>query len=413
MLTIPANDTLIGFTLGVDIGTAKVGAYAAAAKAFTAFLGYQGQPLYRNYIYPNITNSDWILKTASGMGAPMHWAMPAGPGDLAPQDILAGAADVRYQWLGQQMVQYGFGQGIFNPGLEGSGNNFPNTAGKIGDDLYGKLVGYGIAQLRKVPGWDQYCTWNYSVADCGDPSRPLVKNPDAAFAGCQSVINGIEMDQYDVGGYTKQGWTAQDHAACWKNDVLPRLMKQLAFADKYGLRMGVGESASMIKSDGHGGGDSRYYLDHVAAWIDQYNPSHWFFYVGQNLPGDNCRWAAPATKDGLAWSVDPLFAKETAPAMRTQFDPARFKDKNVSPYVQIKALQAQVAGVQQQLATAQAQIATDQATVAGLQAQIATLQATLDALQAQNSSLQAQNSTVTTKLGVARDALAAATNALA
>jgi hypothetical protein len=366
LFTVADTDTVIGVVMGPDVGNDTVGSATKWLTAFQAWAGWAGKPMAGSYLYPNYDNSQWVLKIYQGAG-PMCWGSAVIPADQANftnpkkatssevatllSNVRAGKLDSRWKTLATTMVSLGHTDGIYRTGFEGNGNNFPGAAGVVGDAAYAEIMQRHLSVMKSVPGWNYLPEWNYSVHQ----AQANGLNPDAAW--CKQGIGVVGMDIYDVGGYTQQGWTATDHAAVWKGDILPQLEDQARFADKHGLRMGITEFGPLWKSDGHGGADARYFLDHLFAWVTANNPSHCFLFNGSNLPGDEARVAVPGPVGTYKFTDNPRYPT-AAPAVRELFDPSLFVGRSSMPMRALSAAKTQITNLTVQVSSLSAQVAT-------------------------------------------------------
>lgn len=400
MFTVPDTDTQIGVVLGPDIGNDNPGSATKWLTAFQTWAGWKARPMGGSYLYPQYDNSQWVLKVYQGAG-PMCWGSMLVPTDVTatwanPKKptatetaalmalVRSGALDKRWRDLATTMVSLGHTTGIYRPGFEGNGNNFPGSAGQIGDANYAEIMSRHITTMRGVTGWDFNVEWNYTVRAATQNGL----NPDKAWVSGNALVNTVGLDVYAVGGYTMQGWTAANHDQVWKGDILPTLEAQMAFADKRGLRLGITEFGPLWKSDGHGEGDDRYFLDHLYGWIMANVPAWAFLFNGVNLPGDEARVAAPGPVGSYTFTDNARMKSVAAPAVKELFDPSLFILKSSSPTRKVATLAGQVAALKTQIAS-QVVPATAQSTIdAAVAAAVAPLQKQLTALQQQMTATQ-------------------------
>jgi hypothetical protein len=399
MFTVPDTDTQIGVVLGPDIGNDAAGSATKWLTAFQTWAGWKARPMGGSYLYPQYDNSQWALKVYQGAG-PMAWGSMVIPIDVVSKWanlkkptatevsalmalVRSGGLDKRWHDLAALMVSLGHTTGIYRTGFEGNGNNFAGSAGQIGDANYAEIMSRHITTMRGVTGWDFNVEWNYTVRSASQNGL----TPDKAWVSGAGLINTVGLDVYAAGGYTMQGWTAADHDQVWKNDILPILEAQMAFADKRGLRMGITEFGPLWKSDGHGEGDSRYFLDHLYGWIMANVPAWAFLFNGVNLPGDEARVAAPGAVGSYTFTDNARMKTTAAGAVKEMFDPSLFLGKSSSPTRKIVTLATQVGTLQKQIS--QAAPATPQTAIdAAVAAAVAPLQKQLTALQQQVTTAQ-------------------------
>jgi hypothetical protein len=403
MFTVPDTDTQIGVVIGPDIGNDAAGSATKWLTAFQTWAGWKARPMGGSYLYPQYDNSQWALKVYQGAG-PMCWGSMVVPIDVAAKWTVAkkpsaseitalmtlvrsGGLDKRWSDLAALMVSLGHTTGIYRTGFEGNGNNFVASAGQIGDANYAEIMSRHISVMRAVPGWDFNVEWNYTVRSATQNGL----NPDKAWVSGSGLINTVGFDIYAAGGYTLQGWTSANHDQIWKNELLPTLEAQMAFAEKRGLRMGITEFGPIWKSDGHGEGDDRYFLDHLYGWIMANVPAWAFLFNGSNLPGDEARVAKPGAVGTFTFTDNERMKINAAGAVKELFDPSLFVSKSSSPTRKVAALNGQITSLKSQLAAQTNPVApaTPQATIdAAVAAAVVPLQKQLTALQQQMTTTQ-------------------------
>jgi hypothetical protein len=275
---IADGDMQLMVALGAGAGLALNNANAHVRAWFKWLTGTAQDGGYVDYCYPNYTNSkNRMLNYAGSTGLAM-WSFFLWPQDFTDgtgawsgqgvgtqAKVDAGALDNAWKALAQQFVDAGLGNTGIRPGWEGDGGQ-SGAASAIGSANFGKSFARCITQMRTVNGFTPWVEWNFSIENVNHSTL----DADLAYPGDQ-YVDSIGVDIYDQGAY--YGWqfnginyTISSHAEVWAQELLRDLSTQYAFALKHDKPMGITESGPIIKTDGHGGGDTYSFNDMLSWW---------------------------------------------------------------------------------------------------------------------------------------------------
>lgn len=392
------TDTLIGFIPGADIdeGTgAVVGGYALTAPALKTLNQWDGLPIVGQYTYPaGGTNENWDFQKEHGATGPVNFKAFAIPQGYTIAQVKSGACDAIWTQRAQYMVAQGLGQGIYQPGYEGSDKNFSGSAGQVVDaSTVGSVVvngnhvlgapnwAYAISRqihvMRQVAGWDCWFDVNYDTRQAAGNGL----DPDPFHLITESFQSlGCEIYPYDDFSGTWSGSNPSDHARLMTY-VTSHMTGQKVLADKYGVPLMFGEFGPMINPNGHTSGDDPVFVKLVADWCKDVNNNVFCLMLYNGTTGDTSRvflW----NQSTKTYTVDTTKFPLSAAAIKANLDPADFINRTAptgTTYTQAQ-LDAAVAAQKAQdaassnagaLATLQASFDTQHALLTSTQTELA------------------------------------------
>lgn len=256
---------------GHAAGTAGVGVYRGAASpgqvgAFGTWLGRS--PTYAlDYFaggtWTDIESPDWWLNGWSGTPYNVEYSVPLIPGTGGTiQEGAAGTYNGHFQKLAQTLVAHGQGNVILRLGWEFNGSWYKWFAGNdpAAFAAYWRQI---VTTMRAVSPGLRF-DWNPTLGANGMSAAGV----EAAYPG-DAYVDYIGVDVYD------QSWGANytDPAARWNEFVTEKngLNWVTSFAGAHGKPITIPEWGLSIRSDGHGGGDNAYFIQHMYDWITANN----------------------------------------------------------------------------------------------------------------------------------------------
>lgn len=267
--------TFAGFSLSTAPGhaasSAGLGVYRGAASpgqvsAFGTWLGRSPNyalDFFAGDTWAQIEAPDWWLNSWQGSGYNVEYSVPIIPssgGSL--QEGANGAYNSHFQKLAQTLVSHGQGNAILRLGWEFNGSWYHWYAG---DDpasfaAYWRQV---VTTMRAVaPGLRfDWCP----TLGANDMSKTGV---EAAYPG-DLYVDYIGTDVYD------QSWGSNytDPAFRWNEFTTQQngLNWVASFSSEHGKPITIPEWGLSRRSDGHGGGDNAFFIQHMYAWINAHN----------------------------------------------------------------------------------------------------------------------------------------------
>jgi hypothetical protein len=263
---------------GHAAGSAGIGVYRGAASpgqvgAFGTWLGRSpGYALdfFAGDTWATIESPDWWLNSWSGTRYNVEYSVPIIPGTGGTlQEGAAGAYNSHFQKLAQTLVAHGQGNTILRLGWEFNGSWYKWYAGNdpAAFAAYWRQI---VTTMRAVSPGLRF-DWNPTNGANGMSATGV----EAAYPG-DAYVDYIGTDVYD------QSWGAHytDPAARWNEYVTQRngLNWVASFASAHGKPISIPEWGLSIRSDGHGGGDNAYFIQHMYDWITANNVAfHMYF----------------------------------------------------------------------------------------------------------------------------------------
>jgi hypothetical protein len=257
----PAN------TLGVYVG----GGNADGADQFGSWLGNdldRAIDFIDGSSWSTIESPSWFGSRWSGRGFRMDFSVPMIPdsgGSLAAG--ASGAYNSHFVKLAQDLVAHGQANAIIRPGWEFNGPWFQWYAGSA-PGAYAAYFRQIVTSMRSVQGQRFEFEWNPALGKLGVA-------PNRAYPG-DRYVDYIGLDVYD------NSWIAnwRNPRARWKTYMnQPHGLRwHRQFAARHGKPMTFPEWGVTTRPDGHGGGDSPYFISRMYEWIRTNNvAAHYYF----------------------------------------------------------------------------------------------------------------------------------------
>lgn len=281
----PAADAATSGTGATVASTAlaspELGVYTApgpraitGAAAYSAFTGRRVDRVLdflNQSSWLEITRNRWLLDPYTGSGYQLHLSVPMLPSSEPTSLAQCAAGDYDASWtqVGQNLVASGQDDATVRPGWEMNGGWYKwAAAGKVAD--YAGCFRSLVRAMRAVPG--QHFTFAFCV-NLGGGTFPA----EQAYPG-DAYVDYVGVDVYDTSWSVYPptadlSWqTARERAWAWIERGDHGLAFWSSFAIAHGKRLGIDEWALTWRSDGHGGGDDSYYVDHLLDYV--LDPSH-------------------------------------------------------------------------------------------------------------------------------------------
>ena len=270
-----------GFSLatpGHAASSAGLGVYRGAANpsqvgAFGTWLGRAPSyalDFFAGDTWTQIESPDWWLNSWQGSPYTVEYSVPIIPssgGSL--QEGATGAYNAHFQKLAQTLVAHGQGNAILRLGWEFNGSWYHWYAG---DDpasfaAYWRQI---VSTMRSVSPGLRF-DWCPTLGANGMWKTGV----DAAYPG-DSYVDYIGTDVYD------QSWGSNytDPAFRWNEFTTEQngLNWVSSFASQHGKPITIPEWGLSLRTDGHGGGDNSYFIQHMYDWITSHNVAfHMYF----------------------------------------------------------------------------------------------------------------------------------------
>jgi hypothetical protein len=242
-----------------------------------AFAASTGMPITGTVDFPperswaDMTGPGWLLNPYTGSGLALEYSLPLLPEGVdangKPWTLEAcanGAYNAYWSQLGRNLVAASLPATVIRPGWEFNGAWFRwNAVGKTASfvDCFRRVV----TTMRAVPGSQFRFDWNPNIGPASFPA-------DQAYPG-DAYVDVVGVDVYDVSwtAYPIPAGTSPDtaYAAAWswllKGDH--GLNFWSSFAQLHAKPMSITEWGVTWRSDGHGGGDDRDFIDRMLGFI--------------------------------------------------------------------------------------------------------------------------------------------------
>jgi hypothetical protein len=266
-----------GFALATVPGqaatSAGLGVYrgAAAPNAVSDFGAWLGRrpdyalDYFAGDTWAEIEAPDWWLTNWAGTPYTVEYSVPIIPqsgGTL--KEGAAGAYNSHFQKLAQTLVAHGQGNAILRLGWEFNGSWYKWYAGNDPAAFAGYWRQIVTTMRAVAPGLKFDWCPTLGVAN-------MPKGVAAAYPG-SAYVDFVGTDVYD------QAWgpnnsTVPDPAVRWNGYVTQQngLDWVASFAAQQGKPISIPEWGLSIRTDGHGGGDNAYFVQHMHDWIVGHN----------------------------------------------------------------------------------------------------------------------------------------------
>jgi hypothetical protein len=212
---------------------------------------------------------NWLLNPWQGSGYTLSLGVPIIPDSSSGTSVgtlaqgATGAFNAAYVTLAQTLVAAGQGDAYLRLGWEFDGSWMPWAATTPSAEAsFASYFQQIVTAMRSVPGEQFRFVWNPDAGAFTQSGYSVA----AAYPG-NAYVNVIGLDAYD------QSWaTPQTPANAWASTALPALTAAQQFASAHGKPLAFTEWGVAIRSDGHGLGDDPYFIDQMAAWME--NPAN-------------------------------------------------------------------------------------------------------------------------------------------
>ena len=256
---------------GHAASSAGIGVYRGAASpgqvsAFGSWLGRSptyALDFFAGDTWAQIEAPDWWLSSWSGTPYNVEYSVPIIPASGGTlQEGAAGAYNGHFQKLAQTLVGHGQGNAILRLGWEFNGSWYRWFAGNdpAAFAAYWRQI---VTTMRAVSPGLRF-DWNPTNGANGMSATGV----EAAYPG-DAYVDYIGTDIYD------QSWGSNytDPAFRWNEYLTQKngLNWVASFAGAHGKPITIPEWGLSIRSDGHGGGDNAYFIQHMYDWISSNN----------------------------------------------------------------------------------------------------------------------------------------------
>jgi hypothetical protein len=200
--------------------------------------------------------------------------LPASGGTL--QQGAGGAYNAQFRKLAETLVARGQGDSIIRIGWEfnGSWTRWNAQADPGAFATYWRQI---VQTMRAVRGASFSFDWS--------PNRGRGSvAPDLAYPG-DGYVDYIGMDSYDTGW--AEGW--RDPVRRWQTMLTEPygLEWHRRFASQHRKQMSYPEWGLWVRDDGHGGGDSPYYIEKMHDWIERNNVAYHSYFEADAPDGEH------------------------------------------------------------------------------------------------------------------------------
>jgi hypothetical protein len=267
-----------GATLGVYAGPGDT----AGISSFNATLGRnvsRGHDFLDKTSWSSIADVRWMAQrwVAGGYSNRLVVSVPMLPDTVGDNGLASGASgdyNGNFRTLAQNLVQYGLGSAVLRLGHEFNGTWYKWGIGvPNGGALYAEYWREIVKTMRAVPG----AHFKFDWAPNSDSSYVGGRQLQAADAWPGTdYVDYVGLDVYD------ESWAdgAADPAVRWHEYMtgLNGLAWHAAFAASKGKQMTFPEWALADRNDGHGGGDSPYFIQKMHDWIATHNVAYHLYF---------------------------------------------------------------------------------------------------------------------------------------
>ena len=207
---------------------------------------------------------NWLLSSWQGSGYTLSLGVPIIPTNSSGTAVgtlaqgATGAFDSYYTTLAQTLVSGGDANAYLRLGWEFDGNWMPWAAttpsAEANFALYFEQI---VTTMRAVPGAHFRFVWNPDAGAFTQSGYSVA----AAYPG-NAYVDVIGLDAYD------SSWaTPQTPTNAWTSTALPTLTAAQRFASSNNEPLAFPEWGVAIRTDGHGLGDDPYFVNQMAAWM--------------------------------------------------------------------------------------------------------------------------------------------------
>lgn len=217
-----------------------------------------------HFCYPSFTASAFTspfsqVSSFYNAGGTVIMSLGGFPSGGSVSTLLSGGYDSNIAALGAAMAPYK--DLIIRYAWECTGDWFYWSAYNLGVANYQAMWAYTIPRLRAA-GFQGLFDFN---CETENGLTPLQVAPDPSLYDIASI------DKYAVNGDSTR---ASDWPYCWTTFQRPAFDACAALAARDGKRIGLPEFSTGFKQGGWGCGDDDYYLDQLAAWIQQHDVAY-------------------------------------------------------------------------------------------------------------------------------------------
>jgi hypothetical protein len=292
------------------LGVYRGAASPAQVSAFGTWLGRSPNyalDFFAGDTWAQIEAPDWWLNSWQGSGYNVEYSVPIIPssgGSL--QEGASGAYNSHFEKLAQTLLAKGQGNAILRLGWEFNGSWYHWYAG---DDpasfaAYWRQI---VTTMRAVaPGL------RFDWCPTLGANSMWKTGVDAAYPG-DSFVDYIGTDVYD------QSWGSNytDPAFRWNEFTTQQngLNWVASFSSQHGKPITIPEWGLSRRSDGHGGGDNAYFIQHMYDWINSHNVAFQMYFEYDASDGSH-RLMTTQFPIGSA-TYRQLFAGAAAPVVPT------------------------------------------------------------------------------------------------
>ena len=249
----------------------------------TSFADWRGAPVgiaheFLPYgTWADVEGSSSFMSTwqNSPYAGEMLWSVGMLPNDSSTT-LAAGASgayDAHWTTLAQHLVAAGMGTSYIRLGWEMNGSWYRWSAAGQGTS-YADYFRRIVAAMRSVPGAAFQFVW------CPNNGKDA-----SAFYPGDDVVDVVAVDAYD------QSWVTgySDDATRWTDISAGKygLNYWASFAGTHGKKVGLAEWGVFTRPDGHGGGDSPYYIEHMHDWIASHDVAFETYFNRKASDGDH------------------------------------------------------------------------------------------------------------------------------
>jgi hypothetical protein len=212
---------------------------------------------------------NWLLTPWQGSGYTLSLGVPIIPTSSSGTAVgtlaqgATGAFNSYYVTLAQTLVAGGQSNAYLRLGWEFDGSWMPWAATTSSAEAsFASYFEQIVTAMRSVPGEQFRFVWNPDAGAFTQSGYSVA----AAYPG-NAYVDVIGLDAYD------QSWaTPQTPTNAWTSTTLPTLTAAQQFASAHGKPLAFTEWGVAVRSDGHGLGDDPYFINQMAAWMQ--NPAN-------------------------------------------------------------------------------------------------------------------------------------------
>lgn len=269
-----------------------IGVYAGAAnvQGVAAFEARLGRPVARVHDYldrrswAKMLDIAWMTEHWTNAGFTNRLVLSVPMLTDEGGTLAAGAAggyDTYFRQLAERLVARGHPSAVLRLGPEFNGNWFAWTIdvpnGGANFAAYWRRI---VNTMRSVPGADFTFDWCANNGSSWTPSGGQLEAADA-YPG-DAYVDYIGMDVYDQSWVPNHG----DEVARWNGyvNVKNGLAWHAQFAAARGKPMTFPEWGLAHRTDGHGGGDSPYFISQMHDWLARHDVAY-HLYFEHGAPG--------------------------------------------------------------------------------------------------------------------------------